>query len=170
MEYLLENEKINIKCFSEIESVNINPKISIIIDKDSNTANKPAINITNYTISFIIIPINGNESYLKFIATIFFTNELFIRILFDTKIKKIDFKLLGYDYNKSKFTYEKQFLYLYNYFLEFKEEFTYDQYLDIIDESNTPRKYKIKINNINYLKGIYLLNQENDMKGINLLK
>ena len=106
MEYLLENEEINIKCFSEIGSVDIKPKINLISDKGSNTANRPDLIITNNNILFIIKSNNQNESRLNFRANIFFTNEFCITIMFNTKVKKIDFKLLGYDYNKNKYISE----------------------------------------------------------------
>ena len=151
MECLYENEEINIKCISQINTVNVLPKVILISDKENNNANKPTLKITNNNILFIINTNNERESILNFTALVYFTNELFIKILFNTKIKKINYQLLCFDYNKSQFIKDNPFLYLNNYILNEKDEFIYEQYLYLINESNKIRNYEIKVNNINSL-------------------
>ena len=164
MKSLFENEEINIKCISKIEGVNILPKICLTSDKEDNNVPKPDIRITNNNILFTIKSSNEKTSILHFISEIYFTNEFSVRILFNTQVKKRDYKFLCYDYNKNNFVNESPFLYLNEYILRENNEIIYDQYLLLINESNKRNSYKIKI--INEFKGVSLLNNENELNGI----
>ena len=108
------------------------PKICLTSDKDDNNVNRPDIHITDNNILFTIKASNEKTSLLHFKAEIYFTNELSVKLLFNTKVKKRNYKLLCYDYNKNSFINENPFFYLNEYILRENNEIIYEQYLLLI--------------------------------------
>lgn len=163
MEFLNLNEEINLILNTEYDSIIILPKIALISNKETNTASKPNLIIDNNRIKFIINEEQlERDAKLDCKANIYFTNDFYITLIFNTTIIANYFTFLGYDYNKNKYIGEEVFLYLTkNYLLENKE-FIYSQYIFIEYKSNKKEFYEIEINEIN---GIELLDNKKILKG-----
>ena len=154
LDYLLWNEEINIHYCFDFGNNKIKTIVKIESDKEINSSNEPNIKKEENNLKFIISKNNEDLTDLKFIASIYFTNEYFIRILFDSKVKKNNIIFQGYDYNTGKFD-ESVFLYIKDSLLS--KEFIYKQYLYIENESKKSVHYKIKILNAELLSNQNIL-------------